>query len=147
MILRQLQQSDKEKWISFFQGLSKDTLENRYFHSVKNEDIDIVEWYWEYLINESVSSVVEVDNTIVGCGELYMNTKNDGIEIAITVADSWQNAGMGNLLLCYLEVLINTQYDIKSITLNILPINTRMKKLAAKHNYKYYKDQIWIKEV
>jgi len=147
MIIRQLQQSDKKRWISFFQSLSEDTIENRYHHLVKNKDIDIIKGYWNYLIHDSISIIIEVDETVIGCAELYINTKNDGAEIAITIADKWQDAGMGNLLMCYMEVLINCYYDIKSITLNILPTNTRMKKLAEKHRFKYHKDYVWIKEI
>lgn len=145
MIIRKLQQSDKKQWKHFFQNLSQDTIENRYHHAIKNTDADTIKKYWNNLMHDSISIIIEVDEIIIGCAELYLNSTD--AEIAVTIANKWQDAGMGNLLMCYMEVLINCYYDIKSITLNILPTNIRMKKLAEKHKFKYYKDYVWIKEL
>ncbi len=132
MIIRQLQQSDKKSWISFFKGLSKDTLENRYYGIIKNTDIGIIELNWNSLMKDSISLVAEVDNQIVGCVELYNNISTNHGEIAITITDKYQGNGIGSKLIEEIEKVAKDQ-KLKMIW--FITQNNRMKKIANKYNY------------
>lgn len=133
MIVRQLRQSDKEKWISFFQGLSSETIENRCGHIIKKCEEEAIE-YWEIII-KGICLIVEIDDEIIGCIELYLDSEG---EIAIVITDKYQNKGIGSLLMNKIEEIAR-KHKLKLIYFRTLPSNIRMKKIAKKHNFIYNK--------
>ncbi len=143
MIIRQIQQSDKKRWISFFQGLSGDTIENRYYYLIKNKDVEVARRTWINLMHDSISLIAEVNNKIVGCSELYINQSTNHGEIAITIADKYQGNGIGSKLVEEIE-RIAKEKGLKMIW--FITQNIRMKKIAQKYNYVKNKYN-WEKEI
>lgn len=144
IIIRQLQQEDKESWISFFQGLSEDTIEKRYFQSVKNTDPDIIKSYWDGIITDSISLIAEVDNNIVGCIELYINKPADHGEIAIIVKDEYQGLGIGSKLVEAIEIIAK-EHKLNSIW--FITQSCNMRKIGKKYRYTQNKYNTWGKDL
>jgi GNAT superfamily N-acetyltransferase len=72
---------------------------------------------------------------IVAVGSYYLDQKTNLAEVAFTVADSWQNKGIGTFLLNYL-IRIARRNGIRGFTAEVLRDNKAMQAVINKSNRK-----------
>jgi len=129
---------DREKWIDFYKGLSIDTISFRYGHVVKNIDDQVCKNEFNRTLT-SFALIAEIEDKIIGCGELYI-FDTEG-EITLTIADEYQGNGLGTILMEKIEKVARMK-KLKLIYFETMSSNFRMKKIGMKLGYekdeKYY---------
>jgi acyl-CoA hydrolase/ribosomal protein S18 acetylase RimI-like enzyme len=134
--VRAVRVSDEDALQDLLYRLSDESTFFRFFgHTVTHPHREVLRLV-ELDPNASVAFVAR----LVDSDELLGMARADGVprgrtaEIGVTVADSWQNRGVGSALL---ERLIEACRDIgfKSLVAEVLPANGRMQRLLRRHEF------------
>jgi len=96
LILREPGPGDRWRILEFFEGLSRESIYNRFFRLVKSfyEVVDRVLSGREAI----VCLLVEYEDRVIACGEVYRTSMPHVGEPAVAVLDEYQGMGLGTLL-------------------------------------------------
>lgn len=135
VFLRPAKASDEEMLIEFYQSLSPNTRYLRFLSYNPGFPLrQLIEKYKriDYTKVFSLLAFAATDGErIIGDNCYIMNPSSDSAEIAIVVADDWQDRGLGTQMLsCMLAVMI--ERGIERITGDIDPHNTRIVHIMRK---------------
>jgi acetyltransferase len=138
--VRPIRPEDEPLMVRFHQTLSDQSVQLRYFHSLKLD---------ERIAHDRLSRVCFVDYDrgmalvavhrdlktneprIIGVGRLTKLHGGNRAEFALIVSDTWKNRGVGSLLLRQL-LQIGRDEHLESIIADILPQNAEMQRVCRK---------------
>ncbi|MQA92458.1 MAG: GNAT family N-acetyltransferase [Gemmatimonas sp.] len=118
---------DQAKLLEFLRGLSRETLELRFFGSVSDDTLRRRAADWAKLEPEDGFGVVAMfgrEGRIVGHA-MYARTRGDRAEVALVIAEACQGEGLGSALLLELAQ-IAAERGIHVFEATVLPHNHRM---------------------
>jgi len=96
IVLREPSPEDKWRMLEFFEGLSRESIYNRFFRLVKSfyEVVDRILSGRETI----VCLLIEHEGLVIACGEVYRTSLPHVGEPAVAVLDKYQGMGLGRLL-------------------------------------------------
>ncbi|MDA1272845.1 MAG: GNAT family N-acetyltransferase [Verrucomicrobia bacterium] len=136
---RPIHPTDEPRMRDLFYRLSEATLYYRFMGHQKRvprrqiQDFVYIDHRSDVTI---VGTVPEADGEqIIAIGSYYLDPKTNMAEVAFTVADSWQEKGIGTFLLHYL-IRIARRNGIRGFTADVLRENKAMSAIINKSNCK-----------
>lgn len=122
--IRPIRDDDAGRLVDFHDGLSEETVYNRFFTFKRHLSPVDVERFTHLDSSRRVALVAEVDGRLAGVGR-YDRVGEDEAEVAFVVADAFQGLGLGTLLLEHLAEQAR-QARIRRFVADTLPTNQRM---------------------
>ncbi len=109
-ILRALAQSDSEKYLIFFNGLSDNSIRCRFGHLIAKLTVPEAEKRTDSkLESEMALAIFDAEcSKILAIGRCYFDTQTKDSEVALVVSEEVRRLGLGRLLLQHLiQIAIN----------------------------------------
>ena len=103
VLLRPIRPEDEPMWLEMFQNFSERSIRYRFFQMVKDTPHEVRVRYCNIDYDREIGIVVELTEDgkkkIAGVVRLIIEPDNKTGEIAIVVADPWQNLGLGTKMM------------------------------------------------
>jgi acetyltransferase len=148
VLIRPIRPEDEPAMAKFHETLSDRSVYLRFFHMEKLSSRVaharlLRKCFIDYdremaLVAEHVNSA-SAEHEIMAVGRLTRTPTTREAEVAVLVADRFQNCGLGSELLGRL-IQVGRDEKLKRITATILPENMTMRALAARHGFEVLKD-------
>ncbi len=148
VLIRPIRPEDEPAMAKFHETLSDRSVYLRFFHMEKLSSRVaharlLRKCFIDYdremaLVAEHVNSA-SAEHEIMAVGRLTRTPTTREAEVAVLVADRFQNCGLGSELLGRL-IQVGRDEKLERITATILPENMTMRALAARHGFEVLKD-------
>ena len=139
LFLRPIRPTDEQKMREMFYEFSKETVYFRFFSYLNAMPHDKLKNFCNVDYDKEMAVVAVKphagEDELVGSARYVLDEATGMAEYAVTVAEGWQNKGVGTVLLEYLIKIAKIR-GIKGFTGYILDSNTRMYRLIHKLGYK-----------
>jgi acetyltransferase len=103
VLLRPIRPEDEPMWLEMFQNFSERSIRYRFFQMVKDTPHEVRVRYCNVDYEREIGIVVELTEDgkkkIAGVVRLIIEPDNKTGEVAIVVADPWQNLGLGTKMM------------------------------------------------
>ena len=134
VIFRPIECTDRERFKEFFRSLSPASVHFRFFGITKELPSESLERFCDldYSQEMAIVALPQSDNMIIAVARLVLDDpdRKRG-EFALTIADAWQDLGLGAELLSYL-IVVARDYGLWEIHCFVSSDNPRMIGLAKK---------------
>lgn len=138
VILRPIRPEDEPMEAEMFTKFSQETQRFRFFTRIKDITHELLIRYTQIDYDREIAIIAEGNENgtkrMFGVVRLIADPYNETAEFAIVVADPWQHAGLGGILMDYI-LEIAKERDIKKIFAYVLPDNTKMLDMMKKRNF------------
>lgn len=136
--IRALRPDDEASMLAAVERTSRESLQRRFFTTKRGFSKDERSYFLDINFRDHVALVALVQQdgepVIIGGGR-YIIVEPGRAEMAFVVVDAWQGQGVGSLLLRHL-VDIARAAGLQELLAEVLPENTPMLKIFAKHGFK-----------
>lgn len=137
--IRTMRPVDSSMEDDFVRELSPRTRYSRFHSALKQLSASMLERFTNVDYPDQMALIATVSNGAVerqiGVARYARSTGADWAEVAVVVADAWQEKGVGSRLLISLRHLAH-QAGVKHLEVSVLPDNTRMLTLAKKLGFR-----------
>ena len=143
VLIRPIRPEDEPQMVTFHESLSDQSVYLRYFHMEKLSSRIahdrlirkcFIDYDREMALVASLAGSNESGQEILGVGRLSRSREGNGAEVAVLIADRFQNAGLGTELLRKLIEVARVE-KINRIVAHILPENAGMRGLAKRFGF------------
>jgi RimJ/RimL family protein N-acetyltransferase len=131
--LRPIRPDDEARLVDLYDGLSRHTAYQRFFTAMKRLPPDWVHILANVDYRRRLALVVEHPSSggLIGVARYEPADREDTAEIAFVIQDSWQNRGLGTILLAELLAAAEAR-GIRRFRAYVLADNTRMIDLLVR---------------
>ena len=138
VFLRPIKSSDGEIWVELYNSLSSISKYYRFFSSNRVPSSKMIKKYTDidYVKNFAIVAIIEEDEKekMVGVARYVLDPPPDEAELAIVVADDWQNRGLGTKMLIHM-LYIMIKRKIKKVHGDIFLENRSMLRLMGESGF------------
>ncbi|HEX6197391.1 MAG TPA: GNAT family N-acetyltransferase [Jiangellaceae bacterium] len=131
--LRPIRPDDADRLVSFYSRVSDESKYNRFFAPYPTLSARDVKHFTEVDHRDRVAFILLDGDDMIGVGR-YERLDGDDAEVAFLVEDAHQGRGVGSVLLEHLAQAAR-ENGIGRFVADVLPSNTRMKKVFADAGY------------
>lgn len=148
MQIRPIRPEDEPLMVDFHHTLSDQSVQFRYFHSLKLGEriaherlsrVCFIDYDREMALVATVDDPAWRQPKIIGVGRLSKLHGGNRGEFAVIISDEWRNKGVGSLLLGQL-LQVGRDERLTSLTAQILPYNIDMQRLCRKFGFTFRQD-------
>lgn len=138
VFLRPIKPTDVSLWVELYNSLSSMSKYYRFFSSHREPSQKMIKQYIEidYVNNFAIVAIAEENGRerMVGVARYILDPPPDEAELAIVIADDWQNRGLGTKMLLHIvEIMIKRK--IKKIHGDIFLENRKMLQLIHESGF------------
>jgi len=143
VLLRPIKPSDTQIWLEFYKSLSVDTKYLRFFVYPPEPDQRMIDRFTkiDYVNNFAIVAIITKNGKekIIGVVRYFLKPlDSDSADLAIVVADEWQNKGLGTKMLFYL-LWIMKKRKIKKVQGDTFLRNKKILQLMRESGFKIFK--------
>ena len=133
VLIRPISPDDAELENNFIDNLSDQSKHYRFLGGRAHLSVKELTALCDIDYDSKMAFIALIDNgdqgTVIGVSRYAMDKDNESFEFAVTIADEWQNKGLGTLLMKYL-IDHARSHEIKQIYSIDLASNNKMRALA-----------------
>ena len=128
--IRPIEPADGDRLVRFHDSLSPETIRLRFFVLHPRLTANEVKRFTIVDHHDREALVAAVDNDLIGVARFDRVIGTDDAEVAFVVADAWQGAGVGSLLLKHLAARARTE-GVERFVADTLAENHKMQRVFA----------------
>ncbi len=130
VLIRPIKPEDEPGVKKLFQSFSERTMHFRFFHAIKDISHEMLVRYCHTDYDREIVFVAEHENGLVGmCRLMFDPGEEYHAEFSVVVTDSWQNKGLGSILVDKILQVAKVK-NLERVYATVIKENAAMKHLA-----------------